>query len=96
MSYFGSAVLLDEAAWTDITRTLTRDWFYRRALHTGGWRVSVSPTLVESDSMNRVLLKIKKQSLYHVVLTLPLSVYEGTWTTLSPLVAMHHHDLACA
>ena len=32
----------------------------------------------------------------HVVLTLPLSVYEGTCTTLSPLVAMHHHDLACA
>ena len=31
-----------------------------------------------------------------VVLTLPLSVYEGTWTTLSPLVSMHHHDLACA
>ena len=31
-----------------------------------------------------------------VVLTLPLSVYEGTWTTLSPLVAMHLHDLACA
>ena len=31
-----------------------------------------------------------------VVLTLPLSVYEGTWITLSPLVAMHHHDLACA
>ena len=25
------------------------------------------------------------------VQTLPLSVYEGTWTTLSPLVAMHHH-----
>jgi len=47
MSYFDSAVLLDEAARTDITRTLTRDWFYRRALHTGGWRVSVSPTLVE-------------------------------------------------
>ena len=23
----------------------------------------------------------------HVVLMLPLSVYEGTWTTLSPLVA---------
>ena len=23
-----------------------------------------------------------------IVLTLPLSVYEGTWTTLSPLVAM--------
>ena len=35
------------AAQTDIMRTLTRDWFYRRALHTGGWRVSVSPTLVE-------------------------------------------------
>ena len=32
----------------------------------------------------------------YVVSTLPLSVYEGTWTTLSPLVAMHHHDLACA
>ena len=30
------------------------------------------------------------------VITLPLMVYEGTWTTLSPLVAMHHHDLACA
>ena len=30
-----------------------------------------------------------------VVLTLPLSIYKGTWTTLSPLVAMHHHDLAC-
>ena len=28
-----------------------------------------------------------------VVLTLPLSVYEGTWTTLSPLVAMHHHGV---
>ena len=31
-----------------------------------------------------------------VVLTLPLSVYEGTWTTLSSLVAMHHHDPVCA
>ena len=49
MSYFDSTVLLDEAARTDITHTLTRDWFYRRALHTGGWRVSVSPTLVESS-----------------------------------------------
>ena len=47
MSYFGSAVLLDEAARTDFTHTLTRDWFYRRALHTGGRRVLVSPTLVE-------------------------------------------------
>ena len=49
MSYFDLAVLLDEAAQTDITRTLTRDWFYRRDSHTGGWRVSVSPTLVESS-----------------------------------------------
>ena len=49
MSYFDSAVLLDEAAQTDITRTLTRDWFYQRASHIGGWRVSVSPTLVESS-----------------------------------------------
>ena len=31
-----------------------------------------------------------------IVITLPLTVYEGTWMTLSPLVAMHHHDLACA
>ena len=31
-----------------------------------------------------------------IVLMLPLSVYEGTWTTLSPLVVMHHLDLACA
>ena len=31
-----------------------------------------------------------------VVIMLLLTVYEGTWTTLSPLVAMHHHDLACA
>ena len=31
-----------------------------------------------------------------VVLTLLLSVYEGTWTTVSPLGAMHHDDLACA
>ena len=31
-----------------------------------------------------------------IVITLPLTVYEGTWTTLSPLVAVHHHDLACA
>ena len=30
-----------------------------------------------------------------VVLMLLLSVYEGTWTTLSPLVAMHHHDPVC-
>ena len=36
MSYFGSAVLLDEAARADITRTLTRDRFSRRALHKGG------------------------------------------------------------
>ena len=49
MSYLDSTVLLDEAARTDITRTLARDWFYGRASHTGGWRVSVSPTLVESN-----------------------------------------------
>ena len=47
MSFFDLAVLLDEAAQTDITHTLTRYWFYQRALHTVGWRVSVSPTLVE-------------------------------------------------
>ena len=47
MSYFDSAVLLDEAARTDITHTLTRDRFSRHALHIGGLRVTVSPTLVE-------------------------------------------------
>ena len=31
-----------------------------------------------------------------VVITLPLTVYEATWTTLSSLMAMQHHDLACA
>ena len=31
-----------------------------------------------------------------ILITLPLTVYEGTWTILFPLVAMHHHDLACA
>ena len=30
------------------------------------------------------------------VVMLPLTLYEGTWIKLSPLVAMHHHDLACA
>ena len=60
MSYFDSAVLLDEAAWIDITRTFTRDWFYQRASHTGGWWVLVSPTLVESDSMNMVLSEDQK------------------------------------
>ena len=49
MSYFDSVVLLDEAAQTDITRTLTRDLFYRRASQIGGYWVSVSPTLVESS-----------------------------------------------
>ena len=51
MSYFDSAVLLDEAARTDITRTLTRDWFhcYEHSLLKGDWRVSVSLTLAESS-----------------------------------------------
>ena len=31
-----------------------------------------------------------------VLITLPLPVYECTWKKLSPLVVMHHHDLACA
>ena len=29
-------------------------------MHIGGWRVSVSPTLVKSDSMNRVLSEEQK------------------------------------
>ena len=41
--------IIDEAARTDITRTLTRDWFHRceHSLLKGDWRVSVSLTLVE-------------------------------------------------
>ena len=31
----------------------------------------------------------------HVNLTLPLSVYEGTWTLSPPLVAMHLLDRSC-
>ena len=31
----------------------------------------------------------------HVNLTLPLSVYEGTWTHSPPLVAMHVLDRSC-
>ena len=49
MSYFGSVALLDEAARTDITRTLTGDWFYQRAF-AHRWLAGVSfPTLVESS-----------------------------------------------
>ena len=29
-----------------------------------------------------------------VDITLPRAIYKGTWIILSPLVAMHHHDLA--
>ena len=49
MSYFDLAVLLDEVSQTDITRTLTRDWFHRceNSLLKGDRRVSVSLTLVE-------------------------------------------------
>ena len=39
-----------EAARTDITRMLTRDWFHRltcNSLHKDDWRLSVSSTLVE-------------------------------------------------
>ena len=52
----------------------------------------------EVSSVRYLISRIMKMYDYinRVVLTLPLSVYEGTWTTLSSLVAMHHHDLACA
>ena len=53
----------------------------RRCRAFGTWIGRIMKTY---DYMNRV------------VLTLPLSVYEGMWTTLSPLVAMHLHDLARA
>ena len=42
------------------------------------------------------LNKKKFDYINRVLTTFPLTVYEGTWTKLSPLVAMHHHDLACA
>ena len=31
----------------------------------------------------------------HVLITLLLTVYEGTWTTLSPLVVMNLLDISC-
>ena len=40
-----------EAARTDVTRMLMRDWFHRltcNSLHKDDWRVLVSSTLVES------------------------------------------------
>ena len=54
MSYFDSVVLLDEAARINLNYMNT---FMRTipptdmqlVLHKGGWRVSVSPTLVESN-----------------------------------------------
>ena len=47
-----------EAARTDITRTLTREWFHRptcNSLHKDDSRVSVSSTLVELDLTEAVL-----------------------------------------
>ena len=47
-----------EAARTDITRTLTREWIHRltcNSLHKDGWRVSVYSTLVELDLTEAVL-----------------------------------------
>ena len=49
----------------------------RRCRTFGTW---IGRTVKTYDYINRVGL------------TLPLSVYEGTWTTLSPLGSMHHHD----
>ena len=58
-----------------------------RVLELGGAVVSVLDRLDREDVR---LLPLRR------VITLPLMVYEGTWTILSPLVAIHHHDLACA
>ena len=30
-----------------------------------------------------------------IFIMLPLTVYEGTWMTLSPIVSMHHLDGSC-
>ena len=77
---------------TELSREALLDWSLRDVIELnvcrtrrcrafGTWIGRIVKTY---DYMNRV------------VLMLPLSVYEGTWTSLSPLVAMHHHDLACA
>ena len=77
---------------TELTREALLDWSSRdvikmnvcktrRCCKFGTWIGRIVKTY---DYINRV------------VQTLTLLVYEGTWTTLSPLVAMHHHDLACA
>ena len=58
--------------------------------------MSVSPALVESDSMNMVLSEDEK------AITIPRCAnasafgLRGYVDTLSPLVAMHHHDPECA
>ena len=47
-----------EAARTNITRTIMRDWFHRltcNSLHKDDWRVLVSSTLVELDLTKAVL-----------------------------------------
>ena len=51
-----------EGARTDITRTLTRDWFHRltgNSLHKDDWRVPVSSTLVELVLTEAVLGEVK-------------------------------------
>ena len=51
-----------EAARTNITRTLTRDWFHRltcNSLHKDDWRVSVSSTFVELVLTEAVLGEVK-------------------------------------
>ena len=60
MSYFDSAVLLDEASRTTLHDHVHETGSTDVLLHKGGWQVSVSPTLVESDSMNRVLSEDQK------------------------------------
>ena len=49
MSYFDSAVLLDEAARTALHDRVHKTGSTDVLVHIGGWRMSVSPTLVESS-----------------------------------------------
>ena len=56
-----------------------------RVLKLGGVVVSVL------DQSGREDVRLHQPRCHNASLT----VYEGTWTTLSLLVAMHHHDRSC-
>ena len=65
---------------TDITRTLTRDWFYRRALHTGGWRVSVSDTSILHHAFISIFIALWAVITHYVTILMPILSYFTTFT----------------